>query len=324
MRFGIGLPTCREGVTYPPGFAGPQAFIDIAQAAEGLGFSALWTNDHSTIPNRLRTDDEPAPTFYEPATTLPYLAAYTSTIRLKHGALVAPVRGTPVLAARQAATLDVLCQGRHTLGLCIGGYPEEYSQNFGSTQPRGRGRALDEFITLTHKLLQEKTTTFAGDHYSIENLQLTPKPVQPHLPIHYMANSDAGVDRAGRLADGWTFVGLSYDEIQRKREILYSAADRSSRQPRDVEICPQIWVAIGETQGQAETIAHASGEFRRFGTLDVATLAVGTPDKVASKLRPFKQAGAIEVGTIVQARTVSELIRSMELLSKEVVPAFVG
>ena len=54
LRFGVGLPTCREGVAYPVGYVRPSDFTRIAQRAEQLGFDSLWANDHLTTPHILQ------------------------------------------------------------------------------------------------------------------------------------------------------------------------------------------------------------------------------------------------------------------------------
>src|ERR671935_209872 len=69
LRFGVGLPTCREGVAYPVGYARPSDFVRIAQDAERLGFDSLWANDHLTTPHILRATLDRPPSFYEPLIT---------------------------------------------------------------------------------------------------------------------------------------------------------------------------------------------------------------------------------------------------------------
>ena len=48
MKFGIGLPTCREGEDYQTGFFKPSDIVKLAQTAERLGFDSIWSNDHLT------------------------------------------------------------------------------------------------------------------------------------------------------------------------------------------------------------------------------------------------------------------------------------
>ena len=51
MRFGLGIPTCREGLAYPSGFADLQATAQLAQAAERLGFDTVWLSEHHLTPD---------------------------------------------------------------------------------------------------------------------------------------------------------------------------------------------------------------------------------------------------------------------------------
>ena len=49
-RFGLAIPNCREGLYYPPSFAGPRAMLDTGIMAEELGYDSVWVNDHFTAP----------------------------------------------------------------------------------------------------------------------------------------------------------------------------------------------------------------------------------------------------------------------------------
>jgi alkanesulfonate monooxygenase SsuD/methylene tetrahydromethanopterin reductase-like flavin-dependent oxidoreductase (luciferase family) len=84
------------------------AIVAIAQAAEGLGYASLWTNDHVLLPT---SRPEPFGNVLESLTTLSYLAASTHRIRLGTGILVLPQRD-PLLVAKQAATISHLSGGR--------------------------------------------------------------------------------------------------------------------------------------------------------------------------------------------------------------------
>ncbi len=77
-----------------------EAMITIAERAEALGYSSLWTSDHILVP---KSRQEPFGNVLETFTTLAYLAARTEHIRLGTGILVLPQRN-PLLVAKQAAT----------------------------------------------------------------------------------------------------------------------------------------------------------------------------------------------------------------------------
>src|SRR5215472_954639 len=118
MQFGLGIPTCREGRTYPCGFADMSQIAALARDAEQLGFDSLWANDHLATQRAVLAEQSEPANFYEPLITFAYLAALTTRIRFVVATIVAPLR-QPVLLAKQAITLDRASQGRFVLGLGI-------------------------------------------------------------------------------------------------------------------------------------------------------------------------------------------------------------
>ncbi len=70
MRFSVQLPTCTEGLVNPIPFARPEDFVRLAQAAERLGYDAVWGNDHITAAPYVRTKWSEPPNFYEVLMTL--------------------------------------------------------------------------------------------------------------------------------------------------------------------------------------------------------------------------------------------------------------
>jgi alkanesulfonate monooxygenase SsuD/methylene tetrahydromethanopterin reductase-like flavin-dependent oxidoreductase (luciferase family) len=134
------------------------SMIAIAEKAEELGYSSLWTNDHILIPADL---PEPFGNLLETFTTLSYLAARTEAIRLGTGILVLPQRD-PLLVAKQAATVHHLSGGRLVLGLGVGWIAQEYSflrADFGS-----RGQLADEYIAAIRVLFESDRPAYHGDH----------------------------------------------------------------------------------------------------------------------------------------------------------------
>src|SRR5580700_9798810 len=88
-----------------------------AQTAEGLGFDLLMLSDHIAVTPDV-AEQYPAP-FYEPLTTLAWLAGQTRQIRLGTTVLIVPYRH-PLLTARMAANLNDLSGGRLVLGVGVG------------------------------------------------------------------------------------------------------------------------------------------------------------------------------------------------------------
>jgi alkanesulfonate monooxygenase SsuD/methylene tetrahydromethanopterin reductase-like flavin-dependent oxidoreductase (luciferase family) len=125
--------------------ATPQLLADTARSADELGYRALWTSDHLLAPSTL-------PQFsrvFEPLTVLSYLAAITQRVLLGTSVVVLPMR-SPFAVAKQAATLDLLSNGRLVLGIGVGSFPEEYVNVH--AEYRNRGARIDEMIALFRHL----------------------------------------------------------------------------------------------------------------------------------------------------------------------------
>ncbi len=153
-----------------------ESMIAIAQRAEALGYSSLWTSDHILIPaNR----PEPFGNVLETFTTLSFLAARTETIRLGTGILVLPQRD-PLLAAKQAATIHHLSGGRFMLGIGVGYITEEYSflrADFGR-----RGQLADEYIQAIRVLFEATTLSItASTLTSPKSCSHLDRPLRPQL-----------------------------------------------------------------------------------------------------------------------------------------------
>ena len=172
------------------------AWIEIARKVEDLGYAALTVADH--------LDDQFATT---PA--LMAAADATSTIRL--GALVyANDYHHPVMLAKEAATLDLLSDGRLELGLGAGWQVEDYEQSGIPFDPPGvRIARLAEAVTVIKGLLSDEPCTFAGDHYRVTAMRGTPTPLQrPHPPILIGGGGRRVLTLAAREAD---IIGLNID-----------------------------------------------------------------------------------------------------------------
>src|SRR5262245_6827299 len=107
MRFGVGIPSCREGTAYPVPYVRPEEFPTIARRAEALGYYSLWANDHFTTPRAIQATQDQPPNFYEPIVTYASLVNVTERLRFVLSVIVLPQR-EPVLLAKQVATFDVL------------------------------------------------------------------------------------------------------------------------------------------------------------------------------------------------------------------------
>nr|WP_166640019.1 LLM class flavin-dependent oxidoreductase [Amycolatopsis sp. SID8362] len=160
-----------------------------ARTVEGLGYDLLMVSDHVAITPDV-AGQYPAP-FYEPFTTLSWLAGVTERVRLGTTVLVVPYRH-PLLVARMAANLDALSGGRLVLGAGIGWAKQEFDALGVAFERRGK---------LTTEYLRTIRAAWA-DH---DDYRAGP------IPLWLGGHSDAGLRRAIELGDAWHPLRLTMD-----------------------------------------------------------------------------------------------------------------
>ncbi len=170
---GVNVPNFGPGTS-------PAVLRDWARTVEGLGFDLLMVSDHVVVTPDV-AEQYPAP-FYEPFTTLSWLAGVTERITLGTTVLIAPYRH-PLLVARMAANLAELSGGRLVLGVGIGWARQEF-EALGVPFQR-RGKLTDELITTVRRAWQD-------DGYRAG-----------HIPFWVGGHSDGALRRVVRLGDAW-------------------------------------------------------------------------------------------------------------------------
>jgi probable F420-dependent oxidoreductase len=156
-----------------------------------------------------------------------YLAAVTS-LELVTGIIILPQRQT-VLAAKQAAEVDLLTEGRFRFGVGLGWNAVEYEalgKDFSN-----RGRRMEEQVSLLRRLWTEQTVTFEGVYERVTGAGLAPLPVQRPIPLWFGAQSPRAYDRVGRLADGWFPQIPPGDRLDEARAVIEAAAMKAGRNP---------------------------------------------------------------------------------------------
>jgi alkanesulfonate monooxygenase SsuD/methylene tetrahydromethanopterin reductase-like flavin-dependent oxidoreductase (luciferase family) len=131
------------------------------------------------------------------------IAQATTRIQIGTAVLLAPLHD-PLRVAEDAATIALLSDGRFTLGLGAGWRNEEF-EVFGVDQGERAGR-IRETVQVLRGAWGPGAFSFNGDHYSFQDLNVTPKPEQP-IPIWLGGFAPGAIRRAGRIADG--FLGSS-------------------------------------------------------------------------------------------------------------------
>ena len=191
MDIGFGAPVSGAWAT-------PRNLTEFARRAERLGYRSLWTFQRLLAP----TSAPLAPVYrsvLDPLVSLGYLAAATSSIRLGVAVVNHPF-ASPLLLAKQAATVDVLSGGRLDLGIGNGWLPEEFTGS-GATLA-GRGARAEEYVAAL-RALWSGDMGYHGTFYDIPPGRQDPPPAQrPGPPILLGGMSERAMERAGRIGDG--------------------------------------------------------------------------------------------------------------------------
>ena len=191
-----------------------------AQWAEDHGFVWFSVMDHMLQIPRIGAPEEPV---LEGWIVLAGLAAVTRRIRLATLATAVGYRN-PAHLAKIAASVDLISQGRLTLGIGAGFFEDEYRQ-YGwefPAQPAIRIRQMEEAVHLILKMWTEPRTTFHGRYFHVEDAILEPKPAQkPRPPLMIAGSGEQMTLRAvARLADACNLVGGDIAEIRHKLAVL--------------------------------------------------------------------------------------------------------
>jgi probable F420-dependent oxidoreductase len=250
MKVGVNLVNFGAAAT-------PETLAKWAEVVEALGFHHLMTSDHVTITPDV-AQRFPAP-FYEPLTTLGWLAGITKDISIGASVIILPYR-SPLEVARAFANIDQLSGGRCILGVGVGWAREEYAAL--NVPFEKRGAIANEYLAAIRQMWTEEVSSFDGKYIRFTDVHSAPMPVQsPHPPIWVGGGSDAAIRRAVRYGDAWhpfraTVANLRDTGIPRLRTI----AETEGKPPP--AICPRILLRI--TDSDLPEDARVAGE----GSLD--------------------------------------------------------
>ena len=275
--------------------------VGLAVEAERLGFTSVWTTEHHFV------DDGYMPSLLVVGAAL---AQATSRIELGTGVILAPMYH-PLRLAEDAATVDLLSDGRLILGLGIGWRDEEFDA-FGVPTSE-RGRRLEGTIAVLRQAWGDGLVTGDGDRfrYPEPGLNVTPKPVRGAAsPIWIGAGAEPAVRRAGRVADGYLGSSASPAAIAQRAAWVRDEAAASGRDPATVDVGVHrmtfawrggdAWERVRDAahymRWKYEDMSEARGsiERRRPPVMESAAEAAlrsrviaGTPEEVADEIRAY-------------------------------------
>jgi probable F420-dependent oxidoreductase len=269
-----------------------EQLLDTAHRAEALGYSTLLLRDHFVA--------EPFGDQLAPLVALTAAAGVTRTLRVGSLVLDNDYRH-PVVLAKEAATLDLMSEGRFELGIGAGWLRDEYERaGLPFDPPAVRVGRLEESLQVLKGLLAGSVLSFKGEHYTVDGIAGFPVPVQrPHPPILVGAGSRRMLGIAGREAD---IVGIlpralpegtiseelserSPERVARKVEWVDQATEDRSRQ---VELSMVLSVASGRDHRKAAerlAIQQGWGADAAELVLEMPSVAAGPAELVAEQLQ---------------------------------------
>lgn len=301
---------------------------------EELGFDSVWMEEHHSVMNHY---------WPTPLTVLAGFATRTSKVILGTDILVAPFYH-PVRLAEEVTMLDIMSAGRFVLGVAIGYKPDEFAL-YGADLEK-RGTRFVEQLTVMKALWTQEHVSFQGKHYSVEG-RLEPKPLtRPHPPLWIGGWGDLALKRAATIGDNW-IPGPTADLnrlLAGKQQFLANRAAAGRTAPITEWPLTRDTI-IADTDRQARELAeehimvsyrkeYAGGWKHPFIDASIATdldalkkdrFLIGGPDQVIQALRPFvEQYGITHLicRLFFPGMPHRHILRELELLSREVLPAF--
>ena len=254
MRFGLAFASS-VGVDHA-------SAMEVCRTAEAVGFESLWGGEHVILPSRIDSKypytadgkipaqpDTPIP---DPLIWLAFAAAAAPTMRLGTCILIVPQRN-PLVLAKELATLDQLSGGRVELGLGVGWLKEEFAA-LGIPWER-RGARNDEYIAAMRSLWAGPHAEFHGEFVDFEPVTCSPRPVQASIPILVGGDTDAAINRAVRLADGYFPGEGKVDRLEELITRLRRAAEDAGRDPDSIEINAMFGAQMADPVAGAEQLA---------------------------------------------------------------------
>ncbi len=311
------------------------------QLADELGFDSAWLAELHFNP---RFSVMPAPLMVAAA-----IAQTTSRIRIGTAVNLIPLH-QPIRMAEEAATLDVLSEGRSIFGVGRGAMPTHY-EGYGIDQSEGRDRFL-EALELVLGAWKSENFDYQGSYFQAKGLCVIPRPVQkPHPPVYIAANSADTFGIVGELGHNIlvaptivTTEGALAGLEEYRRQLAAHGHDEASLQANvnvpthvaatDAEARAGFEATINNYLGTLRDIGAARGVSRgsqRAHALDYESVrdefaAVGTPERVIERLtiireryRPQEFMCWFNIGGMLPHQEVKT---SMRLFAEKVMPHF--
>tara|TARA_B100000768_G_scaffold112117_1_gene103848 strand:+ start:977 stop:1864 length:888 start_codon:yes stop_codon:yes gene_type:complete len=210
------------------------SYIEIAQAAEEMGFHGVSLTDHVVMGKNLHKypfGSFPLPSeapWYEPLTVLTMIASHTKTLHLGTAVLIVPLRN-PALLAKTASTIDMISKGRLELGVGMGWQAEEY--HAAGVPFENRAEIFWETLEICKLLWAESPASHDGNVYQFEDIWCQPQPMQgADLPLLFgLKMTTKNAEKIAQIGHGWIPIKTDAEFISTGKDLLDQAFKEHNR-----------------------------------------------------------------------------------------------
>ncbi len=274
MRLGVfGL---NSSTTYRPADT-----MRLARLAEELGFDSVWAGEHVVLPNPhvAPAPMQPTDPILDPMVHLAFVAAATERVLLGTGIIILPQRN-PLVLAKQAASLDVLSDGRLLLGIGVG-YLEPEMTAIGVPMDERAARTDDYLAAMRAIWTQPGPVSFDSPSARFAGIDAYPRPVQADGPrVIVGGHTPAAYRRAVRSGHGWYGFAQNPEGTAASLAGLAEAAKAVARPaalgPLEISVTPR-----GRLDAEAVEAFSAAGVDR----LIVNMAGTASPEAAEERMR---------------------------------------
>jgi probable F420-dependent oxidoreductase len=287
----------------------PAAFWRLVDLCERTEIDSLWFNERLSAPVPV----------LEPLTAMAAVAARTDRLKFGPSVLITPFR-TPVLLARELATIDHLSGGRMLPAVGVGVEQEQEFRAAG-VPFKERGRRTDEAIAIMRRCWTDDEVTFAGEFWQLERITVLPRPVQQPFPLWIGGNSEAAMRRAGRLGDGWIPSFITPEAFRVGVEKTQAFAAEAGREVPADHFGVLVYVRLDRDPAAARAAAAPYIPRTRVDEPTLARCAAfGPPAVVRERLEEYIAGGGSKF-ILRPMGPPPTLLEQLQRLAEEIVPA---
>src|SRR6185312_10322593 len=288
-------------------FSSTDGFWRWVDLCESGGIDSIWQTDRIVSRQPI----------LECMTALAAIAGRTRRIKFGVNVVSLALRD-PVLLAKQCATIDVLSQGRLLPGFGIGS-PQGPEWQAMHIDTKTRGRKTDEALEIIARLWREDSVDFEGRHNHLTSASISPKPVQPDLPIWIGGSSEAAVRRTARYGTGWQAGAETAEAVGEVIAAIRRAAREAGRPIDDDHYGAAFAFRFGSADdpGVARIMAQYKARTGRDGR---DHFAIGDAGTIVERLAAYIDAGASKFILRPAAQGDADMLAQTKQLVEEVLP----